>query len=350
MPVDVLLDRVVEVDYGQFYIESGEADEVGAELAFRGQRNGLCGAAVPGALFLVTGLRNGPVACTVRRHSTEPPLEQRWEDVVEVSFRAESGGVSLREWDGVRYRLDLPPGDYRVRYCARGMQQGWDVESLDDDQPVDHYLLEFWAGEPTEDRIVRQTSEVAAYWHREHAGAISAPAAVEQAQRGQAGDRVSNDRLRAVRLYLGDIKALDENLMYALAEADDDTHRVVARWSALQALSAAGVLDLPAVAPAVAALRRSEQVPAPFDDEFDAQDAVEETLPQGTVARIAALGGVVEDDQEPVSAWNAVLAVVATARPDSLEAALDAVVLAAISHGDTAYEQFLEDLHRRFDL
>jgi hypothetical protein len=43
---------------------------------------------------------------------------------------------------------------------------------------------------------------------------------------------------------------LDIDLEFALAEADDTTHRAVAAWAALQALQQAGLLGLPAIAPA----------------------------------------------------------------------------------------------------
>lgn len=48
------------VHYGQLYVESSE-NSADLHECFAGQRNGLCGAAVPGKLFLITGLHTGKV-------------------------------------------------------------------------------------------------------------------------------------------------------------------------------------------------------------------------------------------------------------------------------------------------
>lgn len=360
MSRDALLHGQVHVDYGQFYVICGEDDDIDVESAFRGQVNGLCGAARPGSLFLVTGLRNGPVEITVERHPTAPTVDDSWEEVVEVSFTAVSNEVAVREWDGERYDLALPAGDYRVRYCARGMQQGWDLETVYDDRPVDSYLLQFWPAPACPDRIVRQTSEIAEHWHREHrehTGGVVAPAAAllrvggareREGIERQAGGRDANDRLSAVTIYLGDIRALDERLLYKLAEVDDATNRAVARWAALRALTAAGLVEIPALLPAVAALRSGDRVPAPFDDEFRVVDMLGEA-PQTHVEPIPRLvSEVVDDDEDPIRELNALMAVVATARPNALEAALDAVVYAAIAHGGPGYERLLHELRATF--
>ena len=78
----------VHVHYGQIYVES-DPDSFGPDLAeaFAGQTAGLCGAAIPGTLWLSTGLHTGNVGFTVEVHGQPPPLDAVWEDVVEVSFR-----------------------------------------------------------------------------------------------------------------------------------------------------------------------------------------------------------------------------------------------------------------------
>ena len=54
------------------FVETGELADIDADLAaaFAGQRNGLCGAAVPGRLWLITGRHTGTVSspsrCTYR--------------------------------------------------------------------------------------------------------------------------------------------------------------------------------------------------------------------------------------------------------------------------------------------
>jgi hypothetical protein len=174
----------IHVHYSQAYVLVGEIGDLDFYDAFRGQANGLCGAAVRGALLLVTGLHTGQVGFTVDVLDAPPPLDNTWEEIVEVSFFVgyidpdpiedtdiefmddPDVIVALMEWGGPWHELPLPPGNYRVRYCARGMQLGRDRDPLLDDEPVDFYSLSFWPAEPAPDRIIKQTSEIAAYWHK----------------------------------------------------------------------------------------------------------------------------------------------------------------------------------------
>ncbi|MFC9807961.1 hypothetical protein [Streptomyces griseoaurantiacus] len=159
----------VHVSYSQLYVES-DPEGPGADLdeAFVGQTVGICGAAAPGALFLVTGLHTGDVGFTVEVHEEPPAFDPDWEEVVEVSFRPVSAHTALVEWAGWdSWPLDLPEADYRVRYCARGMDAAHDLDTRSPDEPqVDSYLLQFWPAPPASDRIIRQTSGIAAYWHK----------------------------------------------------------------------------------------------------------------------------------------------------------------------------------------
>ncbi len=64
----------VHVSYGQSYVVSDpESFGLGLEEAFAGQSAGLCGAAVPGALWLTTGLHTGNVGFTVEVRGQAPP-------------------------------------------------------------------------------------------------------------------------------------------------------------------------------------------------------------------------------------------------------------------------------------
>ncbi|MEU9206990.1 hypothetical protein AB0D27_03305 [Streptomyces sp. NPDC048415] len=166
------------VSYRQFYVES-RPGEFGADPsdACAGQSNGLCGAAVPGYLFLTTGLHTGTVGLTVEVHDSPPPLGESWEEVVEVSFRPESPSTVLLPWgDGPLCALELPVADYRVRYCGRGMDQAEEEELavLAGEGIVDHYLLQFWPAVTGADQVIRQTSRSADYWHR-HARTLPPP-------------------------------------------------------------------------------------------------------------------------------------------------------------------------------
>ncbi|MEU9663762.1 hypothetical protein [Streptomyces chartreusis] len=95
------VDGEVHVHYGQIYVES-DPDSFGPGLAeaFAGQSAGLCGAAIPGALWLSTGLHTGSVGFCVEVHDQAPPLDAAWDDVVEVSFRPVSSRSALVQWGG----------------------------------------------------------------------------------------------------------------------------------------------------------------------------------------------------------------------------------------------------------
>lgn len=102
---------------------------------------------MPGCLFLITGLHTGEVGLTVEVHDTVPPLDDSWEDVVEVSFRPASGSTVVLPWgDGPLVSLDLPVTDHRVRYCGRDMDRAREEELaiLSGEAAADQYLLQFW--------------------------------------------------------------------------------------------------------------------------------------------------------------------------------------------------------------
>ena len=162
-----LLDGEVDVHYWQLYVESGDVGTPDLEGAFAAQANGICGAAVPYGLFLITGLHTGTVGFRVELHEAPPRLDDEWEDIVEVSFRPATAEVALLDWDGQGYPLDLEPTDYRVRYCASGMDEARAQDTrLEDELLLDRYLLQFWPAPPAPDRVLKQTSEVARSEHR----------------------------------------------------------------------------------------------------------------------------------------------------------------------------------------
>ncbi len=182
-----VFEGLLKVSYGQAYVLTGVMVNPHMEDAFRGQTNGLCGAAAQGALWLVTGLNTGQVGFTVDVLDAAPPIDDAWEEIVEVSFTVAEEDeeleyddieiiereIALVEWAGERsYPIPLGPGSSRARYCARGMEFGSQFAEYfeqgvikDVDEIVDFYALSFWPAIFAEDRIIKQTSEIARYWH-----------------------------------------------------------------------------------------------------------------------------------------------------------------------------------------
>ena len=160
----------VEVHYGFIDLYSdpdGSGDEaddlVGAR---RGQANGLVGARVPHQLGMVTGLHTGQVPLVVTWTETEPALEDDWEDVVEVSVDLITPDLTLATFDNA-YGCQVPQdGWHRARYCVSGMDEGQELDTPDEGEVApDRYLLQLWPAPESTDVIVRQGSEIAAYWH-----------------------------------------------------------------------------------------------------------------------------------------------------------------------------------------
>ena len=165
--MQILFDGEVNTDYDQIYVVSEPYSHGDLDTAFRGQVNGLCGGAFPGFLYLSTGLHAGHVGFTVELHQEAPSVDAFWEDVVEVPFRPSSETLHVIELFGpAACSLAAPLVDLRVRYRAHGMDAAAPLHFVPDDEPiVDRYLLQFWPAPPSADRVLRQTSAVAAHRH-----------------------------------------------------------------------------------------------------------------------------------------------------------------------------------------
>ena len=157
-----LLDGLVQVDYGQMYIESGELPDDPYGAAVVGQHNGLCGAGVPGFLLLTTATHTGAVHLRVEAHEATPPFADEWEDVVEAAFAPDGDDVAFVEWGGGRRPLALPRRNYVVRYCGSAMDAARAAIATDE-APPDRYLLQFWPSDQGDvDRVIRGGSDFAA--------------------------------------------------------------------------------------------------------------------------------------------------------------------------------------------
>lgn len=240
-------------------------------------------------LWLVTGLHTGNVGFAVEVHDEGPPLDPIWEDVVEVSFRPMSEHTSLVQWAGeAAWDLNLARTDYRVRYCARRMDEGRELDTRVSGEPqADNYLLQFWPGPPRVDRVVRQTSRNAAYWHR-LARELPLPPTPEQRaeterlarqaeeraaeerrldyERWKWGGRLPSERLRGVGGNVRGLLRFDSDLVHALDTAGSEAQRAVALLAARRACEAAGLMGLPWVTQALTALAEKRPLPPPFDD------------------------------------------------------------------------------------
>ncbi|GAB3624000.1 hypothetical protein GCM10027418_20840 [Mariniluteicoccus endophyticus] len=163
----VLLDEVVETDYGQLDLRwtwdgvfDGDWDR-----SFAGQVNGLVGAANPHGMYVNLARRSGGSGVRIVLHDVAPAVDAEAEDVVEVSVVV-AGEPHWETWGGMGGgELELPDGSYRVRVGATGRDEGAADEFAE--EVLDRYVIDLWPADPEPDAILRTTSENAAYWHRE---------------------------------------------------------------------------------------------------------------------------------------------------------------------------------------
>ncbi|MER7406193.1 hypothetical protein ABT373_27875 [Streptomyces sp. NPDC000070] len=301
----------VHVHYGQIYVETDPDNfELGLAEAFAGQSAGLCGAAAPGTLWLNTGLHTGDVGFAVEVHEQAPPLDPAWEDVVEVPFRPVSAGSALVEWGGrASWQLGLEETDYRVRYCAKGMDRASERDTrVDGEPPLDCYLLQFWPAPPEPDRVLKQTSQAAAYWHRYARELPPPPTPAERAEaerrarlaqetaererrlaheRWEWGGQPPSQALRDVGGNVWGLLEFDPALLHAIDAAGPAAQRAVAVFAARRACEAAGLTALDWVADALTALAEGRPLPPPFDDDARMWQALaaDPRVPDRTVGR-----------------------------------------------------------------
>jgi hypothetical protein len=354
------------VAYGQIYVESSDFYADLGEC-FGGQQNGLCGAAIPGKLFLITGLHTGKVGFSVDLYDEAPPIDDSWEEIVEASFKLEGDEVALVGWGGEgRWPLELQPIDYRVRYCGWGMDAGHQAgPPMDDEPPVDRYLLQFWPARPEPDQVVKQTSAQSAYWHDyarrqpppptpEERAEAKRQAALERERRNAElrlaeetrnwGGALPSERLRKLSWTAIEVAQLDRPLVDAIDRVDADAQRAIARWAARRAFTEAQLTQLDWVAPALAAMDRGEQLPEIFQEPWRAFDrAMNDDRVVHTV--ITTLDGRTDNFSQQSMALPAITAAYTE---DPLEAAIDAVRVAVNTFGYGRDQEFFADLRQAF--
>ena len=168
----VLLDEVINTDYGQFDVgwSSAFGFDGHFDRFFAGQSNGLVGAADPDGVYVNLARRSGGSQVSIELAGQAPADIDAWEDVVEVSVTIPEGAhPRWSSWAGQDGGpLPIPPGTYRLRVSACGRDAGRDGEFADG--VVDVYRLTLWPAPSQPDAIVRQGSSDARYWHDEIGG------------------------------------------------------------------------------------------------------------------------------------------------------------------------------------
>lgn len=351
------------VSYGQIYVESTE-NYADLGECFGGQENGLCGAAIAGKLWLVTGLHTGEVGFTVELHDEEPDLDDRWEEIVEVSYTPASDQIGLYGWGGTgEWPLDLDRIDYRARYHGTGMDTAGQATGPSDKSVVDSYLLQFWPAPVAPDQVLKQTSSAAAYWHdfarkqplppttEERAeAALQAQLERERAEAAAAheyelrrwGGRLPSDEVQSLGWQAIELARTDRPLLDAVELTGQGTQRAIARWCARRACEVAQLTRIDWIRSALEDLDNGRALPAVLEEGgYDRMRADENFV--STV--IATLDGrhdnfVQQAMALPVirQAWSS----------NPLEAAISAIWTTANTYGRGRVSEFIAELRTAF--
>lgn len=212
--------------------------------------------------------------------------------------------------------------------------------------------------------MVRQGSAAAAYWHRWASELPPPPTAAEIAEAERLAELEAREREKRWEddMFWGGVRpserlravggsslvGVDRPLLDALAEAEPESLRAIARWTARRAYDAAGLSSLEWVAPALAALDRGEALPPPFDDWGQAWARLlgKDRVIQNVHVRADNAAGLEGPPRiDPQAA--ALPAIFAAANADPLRAALGAVDAAMVTLGND-YPRLLQDLRDAF--
>lgn len=159
-----LFVRDIDVHYGFVHLREEDADW--PELSREGRENGLLEHGPADALTMTTGLHTGAVHLRVEWHPVEPTFDDTWQDVVEASVEITTPHLMIASFEDGEPVSAPHLGWHRARYVATEMDAGKAMDCpVDGESAPDSYLLQLWPAPPSGDRVVRVTSEVAAYWH-----------------------------------------------------------------------------------------------------------------------------------------------------------------------------------------
>jgi hypothetical protein len=237
---------------------------------------------------------------------------------------------------------------------------------LDDEDPlIDRYLLQFWPAAPAPDRVVKQTSAKAAYWHEYARTQPPPPTPAERAEaKRQAelvreqrdaelrlaeetrnwGGRLPSDRLRKLGWSAIPVARLDRPLLDAIDRVDPDIQRTIARWAARRAYTEGQLAQIDWIAPALEAMDRGQELPETFQDPARAFDRAwnDEQLIHTAIITV---DGRTDNFSQQSMAFPALAAAYGE---DPLRAAIDAVRIAADTFGYGRPQKFFAELRQAF--
>lgn len=163
-------EAIVGASFSQFYLRSKDASDDALEFG-----NGPIAYVVdPGEIMLTSPIQDATLAVKIRIfHERPKPLDDEWNDVVEISFRA-GDSTAVTGWEQGEHDLPLPlvPGaTYRLRYAIANIDQPVErhVEVGEVEQPfADMVRIDLWQAELAKAELMVQRTRGGRYWVISH--------------------------------------------------------------------------------------------------------------------------------------------------------------------------------------
>lgn len=159
--VQVLFDRPWVVVEGVWFISTRGYPRYEA-----GSTTGLLNATAPGSVYVNGPALYGKYAVRVEAHSARPSVPQRCEDVVEVSLTIKRS-LSMGSFETFTRRWRLTAGDYRLRYCATGLDRAAAETAVSEFDGNAYrlysgrHLFQLWQAPRAPARVIRVRSDFA---------------------------------------------------------------------------------------------------------------------------------------------------------------------------------------------
>lgn len=129
-----------------------------------GTSNGLLGVVGPVGMWVSGPGLYGKYRVRIESAPTRPPVPRWCEDVVEVAYPHRVDGIWMGSFETQTRRLPLPPDNYRVRYCAEGLDRAATEPEFDGNRYhvySSRHLFQLWPAPLRPDAVVRAGSDFA---------------------------------------------------------------------------------------------------------------------------------------------------------------------------------------------
>ncbi|KAA1416775.1 hypothetical protein F0U44_16395 [Nocardioides humilatus] len=155
----VLFDRPWVVEEGVWFLTAR-----GYPRFRGGQTSRVLNTTEPGRIVINAPALYGKYAVRIETHTERPPIPEWCEDVVEVSLEVRRA-IWMGSFESFSRSWRLPAGDYRVRYCATGLDLAA-AETAEDEFDGNDYrlysgrqLFQLWQAPYDEERDIRIGSD-----------------------------------------------------------------------------------------------------------------------------------------------------------------------------------------------